>query len=117
MCLDLGVEFFDEVRSFGGEVFGFTDVVGDVKKAVAVGSVFALVEFADEFPVFVVDGDGGWDPVGDGGHVGEVGEDAVASEGFSLEGGEDVESVEDLVFFFFERKNFEESGVEIGGLN
>ena len=42
------------------------------------GLIFALEEFADEFPVVVVDRDGGRKPVGDGWVVGKVSEDGTA---------------------------------------
>ena len=94
--LDEGVHFRDEVWVLGGEVGGFAEVLLEVEEFPAVGGVFSAVEDADEFPVVAGDGDGGGEPIGDGGIVGEVGEDGVAREGLAFEGGEDADAVEGL---------------------
>ncbi len=101
--LRVGEEFLDERvhglharRVFGGEVVFFAEVFSEVVKLPTVRAVFACEKDADEFPVALVNGDGGRQPVGDAGGVGEVVEHGFAGEWLAFQGGENASAVEFL---------------------
>ena len=93
---DERVHRFDPLRLLVGEVGFFADVLAEVVEFPTMGSVLAAVEEADEFPVFLGDGDGGRQPVGHAGSVREIGEERLAFQLAALEGGEDADAVEFL---------------------